>query len=662
MSHDQIHLVEDFTLDIGRGCLLRDGEEVHLRPQSYEVLKYLAENQGHLISKDKLIEDVWQGRAVTDGSLGKCIEEVREALGENARQYVRNVRGRGYILDPEAGKYKKLATSAIQTEQIDLIRVVVEEETEGEDDQAASQPAALLVHAATSATTAKASAAHAASNAKYVVGSVKRHRRGALLVLATTVIAAAIAAFAYLKYFDGRSQAITSVAVLPFANASANQNLEYLSDGISENLINALSQLPQMKVIARNSAFEYKGKDADPQEVAKALGVQAILTGRVMQRGDDLVVSAELVDARDRTQVWGGQYSRKATDIQAIQEEIARTISEKLRLRLSGAQEQQLTKRATENTQSYQFYLNGLFNLRMGGFENVRRALDYFNQAVTLDPNFALPWVGVANANRYLTFHSLLDPKEPLAKAKAAAQKALELDETLAEAHVALAGIKQDEWEWAGAEHEYKRAIELNPNLAEAHNRYAQYLATMGRHTEALDENERAQELDPLRLGLRRQEASFLYLARRYDEALEKQQQAVKMESDFRYSHFNLGLMYAAKGMYEQAINEYQEFISIEGETTNSQIYLGYALAMSGKRSEAQAILDKLMRTKEYVSPAELAVLYVGLGDKEWAIASLEKAYAAHDIRLQYLKVDPYYDSLRSDPRFAALIRRMNLE
>ena len=288
--------------------------------------------------------------------------------------------------------------------------------------------------------------------------------------------------------------------------------MEYLSDGISESLINALSQLPELKVIARSSAFQYKGKEVDLQEAAKALGVQAIVTGRVVQRGDSLQVSAEMVDVRDKTQLWGEQYSRKSTDLQAVQEEIARAISEKLRLRLSGAEEQQLSKRATTNPQAYQLYLNGIFHRRKGGFENGRKALDYFNQAVALDPNFALAFTGVADAYRYLAANSVLDPKEAYPKAKAAAQKALELDDRLAEAHVALGMIKNDEWDWAGAEREFKRAIELNSNLAEAHFRYSQYLSQMGRHTEAMAEIKRAQELDPLRITLRGQEGvSFIF-------------------------------------------------------------------------------------------------------------------------------------------------------
>ena len=305
---------------------------------------------------------------------------------------------------------------------------------------------------------------------------------------------------------------VTSIAVLPFVNESGNADLEYLSDGVSESLINSLSQFPQLRIIARNSAFQYKNKSTDPKEISDALGVQAVLTGRVAQRGDDLLVSVELVDARDRRQIWGERYSRKSTDIQALERDITRAISEKLRLKLSGVQEQQLTKRATQNPEAYELYLNGVFLFRQPGIEGVKKSLDYFNQAIALDPNFAPAWLEVGRVNSYFAGNSVVDPKEPLAKAKAALQRALELDGTLAVAHSELARIKQSEWNWAEAENEYRRAIELNVNLAEAHQRYSHYLSLMARHEEALAENKRAQELDPLRLSLRRQEAFALHL------------------------------------------------------------------------------------------------------------------------------------------------------
>jgi TolB-like protein/DNA-binding winged helix-turn-helix (wHTH) protein/Flp pilus assembly protein TadD len=653
MEDKKVYLFGEYALDTARGCLLRAGRPVHLRPQAYRALKYLAENRGRLVSKDRLIEEVWEGRAVTDDSLVQCLRDVRHALGEGGGQYLRNERGRGYILDPEAGWPKAGETLMARAEEIEVVHMVVEEveETgESEDDRRRTLPAALTSHAA---------AGLSLSSAEYIVNALGRHKLAALVVLVVLPLAAV--GYGYFTRSGPREQPIRSVAVLPFVNGSGDPNLDYLSDGLSESLIDRLSQLPGMKVIARSSSFKYKGREMDPREAARALGVEALVMGRVAQRGDDLEVRAELVEAGTGAQIWGDQYSRPAADIQAVQEEIARTISEKLRLHLSGEQEQRLANRSTEDTQAYQFYLNGLFHFRRGGVENMRKALDYFNQAVALDPDFALAWAGVASVHLNFANDSLLDPKEANAKAKAATQTALRLDETLPEAHVILATLKQNEWDWARAELEFKRAIELNPSLVEARLRYADYLSLVGRHEESLAETKRAQELDPLRPGLRRREAWSLHHAGRYDEAMELMQHTIKAEPPSAGVHRTLGFMYEGNGRFKEAVAEHQKANSMMGETTGGLCYLGWALAGAGRRREAQAILDKLNTTKEYVSPAELAALYAMLGDNERALALLEKAYAAHDLQLQYLNIATQYDGLRSDPRFQELVRRVGL-
>ena len=331
-----------------------------------------------------------------------------------------------------------------------------------------------------------------------------------------------------------------------------------------------------------------------------------------MQRGDDLIVRAEIVNALDRTEMWGEEYDRKAADLQTIQSEISREVAEKLRGRLTRTQEQQLVKRATQNPEAYQLYLNGLFYYRKGGNENQQKALGYLNQAVALDPSFALAYASMPALYVNLAGSSALDPKEAVTKGKAAAEKALELDEVLAEAHNGLAHIKRDEWDWSGAESEFKRAIELNPSLAAAHGSYAQYLVRRGRMTEALAENTRAEELDPLAINFKANEASILYFARRYDEAIQRLQNIIQMQPDYAVAHAYLGSTYASKKSYAEAIDEYQKFISLDGETTSALIYLGDAYAMAGKRNEALAALNKLKMSKEFVSPAGLAIIYAG--------------------------------------------------
>jgi serine/threonine-protein kinase len=510
--------------------------------------------------------------------------------------------------------------------------------------------------------TAQVSMAHTASSAEYVVGELKRHKRAALLVLVAVVaVSVTVALFAYNSYVGSRAQSISSIAVLPFANLSGDPNMEYLSDGLSESLINSLSQLPALKIISRSSAFKYKGKDIDPQEVAKALGVQAIVTGRVVQRGDQLQISAELVNVEDKTQIWGEQFNRKATDLLAVEGEIAQQITEKLRLRLTNEEQQQLVKSTNANPQAYELLLKGRFNALKTTAESLNKAIEYYHQAITLDPNYALAYAELAYAYRSMGANSYLDPKEATPKAEAAARKALELDGSLAEAHLEMAQIKKDAWDWAGAERHYKRALELNPNLGSAHSGYSHYLSILGRHEQALVEVKRARELDPLRLPNNANVGYRLYFARQYDLAIEQLRRTLELDRDFGYTHVILGYTYAAKGEYAQAIAAYKESMRLEGDNTSTQCYLGYALAKSSQRGEAEAVLKHLQTTKEYVSPGELAVLYAGLGDKEAALSSLEKAYAAHDLQMQFLKLDPHFDSLRSDPRFQDLMRKVGL-
>lgn len=491
---------------------------------------------------------------------------------------------------------------------------------------------------------------------------VAAHKKTTVIfILAVLVILSAVAAY---SYFGGsRRAAINSVAVLPFVNVGKDESNEYLCDGISESLTNDLSQLPQLKVISRSSTFVYKDKNVDLQDVARTLGVEAVVTGRVMQRGDDLQISVELVRASDRSEMWGEQYTRKASDLQAVQSEIARSISQKLRLRLSGTEEQRLAKPATVNAQAYQLYLTGLFFFRKGGVENYKKALDYYNQAVTLDPDFALAYAMMTApyVDLYvLTASGDLTPTEALSRSRAAAQRALDLDDNLAEAHIAMASINELQWNWIGAEVEAKRAIELNPNIALAHNIYALLLIVLGRNAEALAENKRAQELDPLRIALKSNQAKALLFARRYDEAIQVAQAAIKLDPNFPNAHWCLAEIYAITGNYKESVNEYQKTIDLDGPLPTHLCFLGYAYGLAGRRSDALAILKRLKTTDKYVSPTELAVLYIGLGDKEAALQSLERAYAERDPRMDELKVEPYFDSLRSDSRYQELLNNLH--
>jgi serine/threonine-protein kinase len=459
-----------------------------------------------------------------------------------------------------------------------------------------------------------------------------------------------------------RGKAIDSIAILPLANASADPDAEYLSDGITESLINSLSQVPKLRVMARSTVFRYKGQEVDPQTVGRDLKVGAVLTGRVVQRGDTLIIGTELVDVENGWQLWGGQYNRKLSDIFAVQEEIAKEISEKLRLRLTGGQKKRLTRHHTENAEAYQAYLKGLYYWNKFTEEGLKKSIEHFRQAIEIDPNYALAYAGLAH-----TYHQLVGvypPGEVMPKAKAAAVKALELDGTLAEAHAALGWVRwRYDWDWPEAERAFKRANELNPNYAIGHGMYAMFLDSMGRFDESSTAHERARQLDPLSLIIDATVGLHLYLARRYDEAIERCRKTIEMDPNFFVAHARLGLAYEQKGMFEEAIAEFQKAITLSGGNTGSVAALGRAYALAGNRVEAQKVADDLTERskREYIPPHSMALLYAGLGEPDQAFAWLEEAYEARSGSLSYLKVDPALDSLRSDPRFQDLLQRVGL-
>src|ERR1043165_6190546 len=507
--------------------------------------------------------------------------------------------------------------------------------------------------------TAGSEAPHPTSSAEYVVSGISHHKRAALVAV---VVVLGIAAAGWFYFRSQNSQiAVHSIAVLPFINVSKDTEMDYLSDGISESLINSLSQLPGIKVIARNSAFKYKGTDVDLKEVAKALGVDAILTGRVTQRGENLAISVELVNASDKTQIWGEQYTRKPIDLLQVQAEISREIADSLRLRLNADQQRQLARRSIVKPAAYEMLLKGRFYWNKGANEDRKKAIDYYQQAISIDPNYALAYAELANAYSILGNDGVIDPQEAVHRAEDAGVKALELDADLSEAHNALAYNKQLAWEWAEAEREYKHAIELNPNYADAHASYSTFLSLLGRREQAIGEAKRAKELDPISIRINIGVFITLFMTREYDQALDILRQMHELDPNHPLTHIYSGYTYAAMGRYPEAIAAYKEGMRPGNIDESLRLYLGYAYAKAGQREQAQAILDEVQKTKQYVSPAEFAILYVGLGENDQAFQSLERAYTAHDVQLQYLNADPHFDSLQSDPRFVDLIRRMRL-
>jgi TolB-like protein/Tfp pilus assembly protein PilF len=488
-------------------------------------------------------------------------------------------------------------------------------------------------------------------------------RRAATGIAAVALIALLAAAGRFYWLHATSGETIDSVAVLPFVNASADPNTEYLSDGITESLINSLSQLPHLKVMSRDSAFMYKGKDTDAHTVGQALGVRAVFKGRVMQRGDDLEISAELVDARDNSHIWGQQYSRKSSNIFSLQGELAKEMTSMLRMRLTGEEEKRMAKNYTVNPEAYQDYLKGLYWRYKITEEGYSKGINYFQQAIAKDPTYALAYSGLADCYSGGANSGFVPPKEGYPRGKKAALKALELDDTLAEAHTALAFVKTDyDWDWSGAERELQRAIELNPGYARAHALYGYLLYRLGRFEEGIAEGKRGVELDPLSLLDNRILGQAFYNARQYDQSIEQLRKTLDLDPNFPGLHRYLGEAYLQKSMYKEGIAEIEKELMISPRSTGALSYLAYGYALEGRKVEAQKVLVQLeeLSKQKYVSAAFRAVIYVGLGEKDKAFEWLERAY--EERAMPTIKVNPIYDPLRSDPRFQDLLRRMNLQ
>jgi serine/threonine protein kinase/tetratricopeptide (TPR) repeat protein len=492
-------------------------------------------------------------------------------------------------------------------------------------------------------------------------GKPRPSRRLTIAALAAALLAlGGISAY----WLTSRGKPIDSLVVLPFVNASADPNTEYLSEGITESLINSLSQLANFRVIARTTAFRYKGREVDPQKVGRELGVRAVLTGRVTQRGDTLRIQADLVDVAEGSQLWGQQYNRKLSDIFALQEEIAREISEKLRLKLTGEEKQRLARRYTENTEAYEYYVKGRYYWNRRTADALQKAIEYFERAIEKDPAYALAYAGLADSYNALPVEAAGRPKESHQKAKAAAEKALAIDDSLAEAHISLAYLlHRVDYDWERAEREFRRALQLNPGYATAHQWYGAFLASVGRFDEALAEVRRAREADPLSVPISAAVGRFLYVARRYDQAIEEYRKTLEMDPSFPGALAWLGAAHIQKGQHQEAIAELQRAHKLSEENTYTTGLLGQAYARAGQKSDAFRLLETLKEQakRQYVSAYALAAVYTGLGDKEEALAWLEKAYEERSGWLFFAKVEPWLDPLRSDPRFQDLLRRMRL-
>jgi DNA-binding winged helix-turn-helix (wHTH) protein/tetratricopeptide (TPR) repeat protein len=606
---NRVYEFASFRLDVAERRLQRNSEVVVLPPRAFDVLVALVEHHGHLLEKEVLLKMVWPDSFVEENNLADNVSRLRKVLrdGENGQEFIETVPKRGYRFIADV------------------------KELNGES----------LIPVNKSART-----------------GLNKHRAAlpAIFVLVVLTLAA-IGLYRRVSPAPG----VESLAVLPFEGAP---EVQYLSDGITESLINNLSGLSHLQVIARATAFRYRGKEWNPRQVGQDLNVGSVLAGRVALRDDILTVQVDLVNAATGKQMWGERYQRNLSDILSVQEEIPRQIADKLRVRLTGEDQRQLARRDTNNAEAYQLYLSGVFRFSKRTKEGIQKATDYFQQAIRKDPNYALAYAALANC--YVTSSAEDDPVKLLPEAKAAAVRALEIDSNLAEAHASLGWIKWiHDLDLTGAESEFLEALRLNSNSADSHYRYARLLADVGRFDEARAQVMQAIELDPLSIQYRKGLPYILYLARNYEEAITEYKKLTEIAPDFTQTQRELGLAYEQKGAYAEAFHQLQKTFEMPENygKTMTRADVGHVYAVWGKKTEARKILSELIaKSKQsYVSAYDVAVIYAGLGETDQAFAWLDKAIEQRSYWLVWLKLDPRLDSLRADARFSSLLQRVAL-
>lgn len=618
-----------FRLKSAERILLREGELVPLTPKVFDILITLVENSGQVVSKDDLMKRVWPSTYVEEGNLTQNISLLRKALGETPGgvQFIETVPRRGYRFVAEI-KETSNGTSAPAVEE--------ESESVSHPDNSTSAPVVSIP----------------GSNSRFAWFK----RTPAFAVVAGVVVIGIVG----LVYFtswgkSGNNEAIQSIAVLPFTDESSDPDAQYINDKIAESLINSLSKLPQLRVVPRSVVAGYKGRDIDPRKVGKELNVRAVVTGRMRRHGDIISIQADLIDLEAVAQLWGQHYDHKLSDVLLVQDDISRDIFENLRLKLNVDEKKQL--------EAYGLYLKGrnAWNKRTG--DALLQAIDYFNQAIQIDPNNSAAYAGLADCYNMLVVYGRLEPKEGFPKAKEAAVKALEIDEGSAEAHSSLAFIKfRWDWDRAATEREFQTAIKLKPAYAPAHQWYSSYLVAVERFNEAIAEAKRTEELEPLSFVASSHLGWIYYLSGKNDEAIEQCKKILELDPSSFPARRYLGLAYEAKGMYAEAIAEFQTGVKLSGSPLMLAL-LGHAYAASGKRAEAQQVLADLQQLKgqRYVSPYTLAAIYAGLGDRDQAFKWLETAVEERDIWLMNLKVDPVFAKLRTERRFTDILGRIRL-
>ena len=606
-----------FEVDLRAGELRKQGVRIKLQEQPFQILRILLEHPGEVVTREQLQKRIWPADTFVDfdHGLNNAVKRLRESLSDSAEtpRFIETLPKRGYRFVGAVNGATSV-TSVLRTLR------------DRRPLRALAIPAGAIVLLAV------------------FLGLNVGSLRGRLL---------------------GRSSAppIRSLAVLPLQNLSGDPSQEYFADAMTEALITDLAQISALRVISRTSTMRYKGTDKPLPEIARELGVQAIIEGSVLRAGDQVRIRAQLIDAANDTHLWAQTYDRDLRDVLAVHRDVAQAVAGEIRIKLSPQEAARLGSRKPVNPEAYDAYLRGRYYWNKRTVEDFRKSIEFFKRAIELGPAYAPAYAGLADAYNLLGSYGAIPIKESHPRARAAAMNALEIDEQLGEAHASLATIIADYyWDWAETEKEFKRAIQLSPNYAVGHYWYANYLMFMGRLDEALTQARRAEELDPLNPIVPTYVASVLYEARRYEEAITELRRVLLISPDFVPAHTSIGLVYIQKHMFAEAVAEFRQALSVNKDDPRSLAYTGYALGAAGKLAEARKIRNELQRlsAQRYVSAYEMAVANIGAGYNDRALDWLEKGYEERNWYLGGLRVEPLWDPLRSHPRFQDLLRRMN--
>ncbi len=633
-ANKELYEFENFRLDVSEHILWSENEKIPLSEKAFDTLYALVRRGNHLASKDELLNEIWAGAFVEENNLDKNISILRNVLGERAGhgKFIETVRGHGFRFVAEVRQMPVPPASAggLATTEIQPQIKTNEDESKTENFK-----------------------------------SKANNQKSKLLPVALILI---IFAFAASFYFwnNGKSSTsdtkIKTIAVLPFKPLVAENRNESLELGMADTLISKLSR-GEITVRPINAVRKFGNLEQDSLAAGRELATEAVLDGTIQTAGDRIRISAKLLRTSDGKTLWSQQFDEKFTDIFAVQDSISEKVLAALSLTLNGDERRRLSKRDTENVEAYQLYMKGRFHHYKLNYDEAQKGIEYYKQAIALDSNYALAYAGIADAYRSFSLTSDVDSSDAMPKAKAAALKAVELDETLTDAHTALGFIIFFyDWDWQSAEKEYKRALELDPNSADAHQAYAHLLSNLGRHSEALAEIKRAKEIEPLNLRTNALEGQFLLHAGKVDEAIENLQKAIDLEPSFWMTHLFAASAYIEKGIFDKAFSEGNEAKKFSPTQNWSIAFGAYALAKNGKTAEARIILDELLKVSKsnYVPPYHFALVYNGLGETQKALDYLEKGFAEKDVHMVFLRVEPKWNNLRNEPRFVELMKRMN--